>query len=111
MDCLEPSKLTADRIRHAGIIRLSRDRIIFPFSFGEANRVDRREINDVESHRLSVIDPGKTISELRASIARALSGAREKLVPGCKQGFWSIDNDLDVRRVFSAQRPIRPRPH
>ena len=41
--------------------------------------MDGREIDDVEAHRLGVVDPRQAIAKGRAAIAAALGRAREKI--------------------------------
>ena len=60
-DRLVPAKLTADGVRHSRFPRLGRDRVVSALSIRTADRVNRRKINHVESHRLRVVHPRQTI--------------------------------------------------
>ena len=66
----------------------SRDnRIVSSFAVGGTDRMNRREIDHVESHRFGIIDPRQTIAQRRTAIAATLGGAREKFVPSRSPRF------------------------
>ncbi len=62
--------------------------------------MDRREINDVEAHRLRVVDPAETIAKGRAAIGAALGGTGEKFIPGGGARGDPIDRDARRRHVL-----------
>ena len=72
----------ADRVGAAGIALGRRHRVVAALAVGLSDRVDRREIDHVETHRGDVGQPRDAILE-RAVLARRLAlAARHHLVPG-----------------------------
>src|SRR6201993_4472048 len=63
-DGLVAPKLAADRVRHTGISRLTRDRVIFALPLGKADRMNRRKIDKVEPHCFPTLNPPQAITEL-----------------------------------------------
>jgi hypothetical protein len=55
-------------VRHTRIPRLTCNRIIFPFSCREPDRVDRRKVDDIESHGLCIFDARYAIPKFRSRI-------------------------------------------
>ena len=102
-----PPDFTADRIGNPGLARLASDGIVAAFAIRVADRMNRREINDVETHRLRVIDPRQAIAKSRAAIAATLGRAREKFIPGGRSRLRSIDDHARRRRVLRRAGAIR----
>src|SRR3954464_10528944 len=65
----------ADCVRHARFARLTRNRVVAAFAIAEADRMNRREVDDVEAHRPRVVDALQAIAKCRAAIGAAFSGA------------------------------------
>ena len=62
--------------------------------------MDGREIDDVETHRLGVVDPPEAIAKSRAAIGPAFGGAREKFIPGGGARRDAIDDHAGRRGVL-----------
>src|SRR5438270_6236100 len=96
-----------DGIRHAGIIRLRENRIVSSFAVSATNGMDRREINDVKSHCLGILDPGQTIAQLGTALAAPLRGPRKEFVPSCRPRFQTVDNHAWWRGPLCGAGAIR----
>ena len=99
MDRVVTALRPADRPRRAGIARARIERVVGPLAIRPADRVDRRQVDDVEAElrqlRQHPLDPGE-----------AAERAREELVPGAEARELAVDLDgveLAPRRVV----PIR----
>ena len=98
----------ADRVRDARLAWFAGHGIVAAFAVGEANRMDRREIEDVEAHLFGVIDPPKAIAKGRSTIGPTLSGAGEEFVPGGGASRDAVDDHMWWRGV-PEWRPLAPR--
>src|SRR4030088_2357143 len=98
-----PAKFASDRVRNPGIVRLARHRIVLALSFGESDRVNRRKIDYVESHRLGVIDARKAIPEFGTFTATAFGGSWKKFIPRGELCFRPIDRNLKIWLKICAQ--------
>ena len=83
-----PAGLVADRPGGAGVGRTGGQRVVAALAVGVADRVDWREVDDVEP------EFGKS-GELSFDAFEAAPRAREQLVPGAELGELSVDLDLD----------------
>ena len=90
--------LVADRPGRAGVGRTGGQRVVAALAVGVADRVDRREVDDVEP------EFGKS-GELSFDALEAAPRAREQLVPGAELGELSVD--LDRRIGSSVTHPWR----
>jgi hypothetical protein len=97
------ARLAANRPWHTRIVRFAGERVVPSFAIRVTNGMNRRKINDVETHRLCIVDPRQTIAQSRTAIAAAFCRARKKFVPSPEQRRLSINNDLGsggiLRRV------------
>ncbi len=87
---------TADRPRAARVVRAGGGRVVRPLAVRDADRVDRREVHDVEAHRRHGGKPGGGGAEGAARPGavvppRRAFGAREELVPGSDGGAVALD--------------------
>ena len=67
-----PASLPADRPRHSRIARFTTDRVIPTLSIRLTDWMNRRKIEDVESHCLCILHARQAITEGRSMIAAAL---------------------------------------
>ena len=88
----------ADGVRHAGFARLAGHGVVAAFARGDADRMDRREIDHVEAHRLRVIDARQAIAKGRAAVATPLGGARKEFIPCREARARAIHDDPRIRR-------------
>ena len=110
-DRLMSAGLAADRPRHARVARLAGERVVPPFAIGVTNRMNRRKINDVETHCLRVVEPRQTIAESRSAIVDAFCGAWKKFIPRPEQCCGSIDDNPRSRAILRRVGAIRIRCH
>ena len=101
-----PPGFAANRLGHAGIARLAGHRIVPAFAIRVPDRMNRRKINHVESHRFRVIDPRQTIAKGRSSIGPAFGRARKKFIPGGGPRRRAIDNHARRRRILGGTGAI-----
>ncbi len=76
----------ADRPRGAGIAGRGGQRVVGALAVGEPDRVDRRQVDDVEA------ELGQP-RQLRLDTAQPAPGAREHLIPGAEPGPQPVDLD------------------
>ncbi|MEY5014338.1 MAG: hypothetical protein RIS92_696 [Verrucomicrobiota bacterium] len=86
----------SDGVGDAGFSGFAGEGVVASFSGGDANRVDGREIDDVESHGFGVFDAGQAFAECCAAMAFAGCGTWEKLVPRRTEGFSAIHHHEGV---------------
>src|SRR5678816_1056244 len=91
----------ANRVRDAGFTRLTRDRVIAPFACGDSDRMNRRKIDDVETHLPRVVDPWKAIAKSGTAIGSSFCGAREKLVPLREKCALAIHANQRIFRMIA----------
>ena len=107
LDRLMPAGVAADRPWHARIAGLGGDRVVPPLAVGVTNRMNRRKINDVESHGFCVVYPRQTIAESRSAVVPASCRAREKFIPRPEQCCGSLDDNSGSRAVLRRVGAIR----
>src|SRR5581483_5717468 len=88
-----------DRIRAAGIIRPRDERIVAAFAVLAADRMDRREIEDVEAHRADRRQPADHVVERAMTTAIVRLAAREELVPAREARGAPLDVDDELVRA------------
>ena len=87
----------ADRIGAAGITGRGGERIVAPLAVGAADRVDRREIEDIETERGDFRQPGDAIVECAVAAGKAALAARHHFVPGAGAG----DRPVHHQRILA----------
>ena len=87
----------ADRPRAAGVVGRRRRRVVATLALGRADRVDRRQVDDVEAHRLDVVEPVDGVGQRAVARRRGERRAGEELVPRAEAGAHRVD--LDVERL------------
>jgi hypothetical protein len=99
VDRVVPALLGADRPRRADVLRAGLDGVVAALAVDPADRVDRREIDDVEVHRGDGRQPfggGRECAVLDRDRVRAhlgALGAGEVLVPRGEQGALAVHPD------------------
>ena len=99
MDGVVPPFVTPDRIWHARIALNRRQRVVPPLALGLADRVDRREVEDIESHLRNSRQLALNVTECRALAGRRPRRAREHRVPRRESRLNPIDGDRELDRV------------
>ena len=81
----------ADRPRAADVVGPGDERVVAALAAAAADRVDRREVQHVETHVLDIGQPGLAVVE--GAVARRIVGsrARKKFVPGREAGPFALD--------------------
>ena len=99
--------------RAAGVVRPGHQGVVRPLAVGVPDRVDRRQVEDVETHRGDGREPGLGLGEGGAAGRIGALRAREHLVPGGEAGPHPIDLHVklavvarDDRRVDAARRQV-----
>src|SRR5690606_12564135 len=96
MDGLVTALGTANRPGAAGIVRSREGTVVAPLALGDANRMDRRKVQHVKSHRSHVIKPGFAVPE-GTVLACAAGRARKHFVPGAEPGLLPVHPDRKLR--------------
>ena len=97
VDRVVAAGLVADRPRGAGIVRAGGQRVVVALAVGVADRVDRRQVDDVEA------ELGEA-RELVLDAVQAAPRAREQLVPGAELGALAVD--LDRERLLERDAAV-----
>ena len=92
-----PPSAGADRVRRAGIVRAGDERVVAALAVLAADRVDRREVEDVEAELGDRRD-------LLLDRLQAAPRAREQLVPGAEARAHAVD--LDRRPAVEPRRAV-----
>src|SRR6188472_218018 len=103
MDRVVPALGRADRPGAPDIARLGAFGIVAALAVRAANRVDRREVDDVEAELRELRDDPCHTGE-------PAPGSREQLVPGARAGALPLHLDLEratARRLAAITRPER----
>src|SRR4030095_12316161 len=98
--------VAADCPRHSRIAWFASNRVVATLAISPTDRMNRWEINDVESHSLCVIHARQAIPESRSSIAVALCGAREEFIPCTEQCRRAVDYDTGSRLILGGVGPV-----
>ena len=96
VDGVVAALLAADRVRRAGVVGAGGERVVAALARLDADRVDGREVEDVEAE---LGDRGDLLLDRLEAAPRA----REQLVPGGEGGGDAVDLD-DLRGVELASR-------
>ena len=103
-----PAQVGADGPRGAGVVRAGRQRVVRALAVDLADRVDRRQVDDVEAHLGDGVEPlgggGEGARPPRPAllVVRRPLRAGEQLVPGADQGALAVD--VQRERVGRAQQ-------
>ena len=83
----------------AGVTRRRGQRIVPALAEAAADRMNRRQIQHIESHRPDVREPCFCVPEACAARRVAAAGSRKHFVPRAEPGALAIDGDLEDARV------------
>ena len=94
--------LVADRVRAARVARLGHERVVAPLAVRVPDRVDGREVQDVEAELGQPRD-------LLGGAAQPAPGAREHLVPGAEAPALAVDLERQRRVELLLLASVRAR--
>src|SRR5438876_2466728 len=94
----------ADGPRAPDVVRRGRDRVVAALAESGTDGMDRRQVQDVESH------PGNA-RQLRLHAAKSGEGTGEELVPRAVRRPGAVDLDGQLARVARSERPLRVARH
>src|SRR5690625_2750372 len=106
MDRFMAAFLGAERPRTSRIVRMALEGIVFPFTKSFPDRMNRRQINDIKSHRRNSSQLLFAISKsaVKAGSRSKRSGA--KLVPSAGAGENWFDHHLKLLTIPSRARTV-----
>ena len=99
MERVVAALLAADGVRAARVVRPRGQRVVAPLPVGAADRVDRREVEHIETHALDVGQALDHVVERAVAVGIAALRAREHLVPRGELGERPVDEHLELVRV------------
>jgi len=101
MNGIVPTFLTADCPRTARIIRPGDKTIVLPLPVGATDRMDRREVQNVEAEFGDVWEPRLAVPERSVPTRFWGTGAREQFIPRAEARAFTVDNNAQDARVLS----------
>src|SRR3954454_2775234 len=104
MNRFVPAFGTADRPRTSDVALLRRYRVVAPFAKGRPDRMDRRKVENVETHL-------RDARQLRFDVAKRAGEAWKKLVPGAERCATRIDFDDQLAAVPRGELVLRVAQH
>ncbi len=114
VDRVVPARGRADRPRGADVARLGVHGVVAALAVHGADRVDRREVDDVEAHlrdAVELLGRGDERAVHRAAgLVAPAGGPREDLVPGAEQRPRAVGEDVALR-ALGDQLPDRALGH
>ena len=81
-----------NRPGRADIVRSGREGVVLSFARGDADGMDRREVNHIEAHGLGVVQSGHAIPEPGMFVGAPFGSAGKKLVPCRESGQLPLRN-------------------
>src|SRR4030095_15156663 len=102
-----PALRTANRPRAAGIARLRGQGVILALAKSGADRVNRRQIHDVQSHRGDVAEVRSAVLERAVASGGSRTGAGKQFVPGTESRLDTIYPHRQLFLIASRQRAVR----
>ena len=94
----------ANRPRRTDIALFGSDAIVLPFAKCRADRMNRREIENVESH-------SGDARQLLFDVAQCADGSGKHFVPRTELGTLAIDFDHHLDRILRREFAIAVAPH
>jgi hypothetical protein len=91
----EATLAAADRPRASRLAGPRDQRVVASLAVRASDRVDRRQVDDVEPHRRDPLQPFFGIAKRGAAVGRG-ARAREHLVPGGEARPLAVDDDLEL---------------
>jgi hypothetical protein len=76
--------------------------VVLALAEAVADRVNRRQIDDIEAHRLDLAQAANAVLQGAMPVRHAALRARKELVPGGEAGHRPIDHDRQRGRQFVA---------
>ena len=110
MDGREAALGAADRPGASRLAGPGHQRVVASLAVSAADRMDRRQIDDVEPHRRGALELGRGFREGGAPVDGRL-GAREELVPRGEARPLAVDDDLELARGPGRLRPVEMATH
>src|SRR4051794_594483 len=104
MNRFVPAFGTADRPRTSDVALLRRYRVVAPFAKGRPDRMDRRKVENVETHF-------RDARQLRFDVAKRAGGTRKELVPGAERRAAGIDFNRQLAAIASGELVLRVARH
>ena len=102
MDRGVPALGPADRPRASGITGPRLQRIVRPFAVSPADRVNGRQIDDVEPEFLDLRETPDAVGERPRPAGDQPLGAGKELVPGAPGRAHAVDGDLELAVIAGA---------
>ena len=102
MDRRVPALGPADGPRASRIRRPSLQRIVRPFAVSPADRVNGRQVHDVETQFFDVREAPDAVGERAVPAGDRPLGAGKELVPGAPARAHAIDDDLELAVIAGA---------
>ena len=91
VDSVVATLATADRVRAAHVIRCGIEAIVLAFAVGLADRMNGREIQNIESHIAYHGQPANDIAESAVPLRGFRSRPRKQLIPGAERGLRTLN--------------------
>src|SRR5205823_8941384 len=107
VDCLVPSLRRADGPGTAGVVRAGVQGVVGPLAKAPANGMNRRQIDDVETHGRDVRQPPGTILEGSVLSRLECAGTGKNLVPGAEAGSFPINEHTQGTVVGKGLTAVR----
>ena len=109
MDRVVPAFVAADRIGAAGIVRRGGERVVAALAVLFPDRMDRREIKNVEAHLPDLGQAADHVVERAVAVRVAGLRARKQLVPACELGLRPLDVERTAAHAARGTRARRTR--
>ncbi len=90
----------ADRPGASRVARRRFGAVVLSLAVGQADRVNRGEVDDVETHAGNLRQQLFALAEGAVAVPFRAAGAGEKFVPGAEQGFLPVDRDRQLFPVM-----------
>ena len=111
VDCAMAALRRTDRIGAARIAWLRNGAVVLAFAVDPADRMDRHEIDDIETEPRDLGKARDAIVEAGALAGHLSLAAREHLVPGGKARRFAVDDDFELARIANRVDAHRIAPH
>src|SRR5438067_13798852 len=109
MDRLVATFGAADGPGASDVVGRRLERVVLSLARGAADRMDRRQVDDVEAQLFDVGVHPRGIAE-RAVAPRRSGRAREELVPGAEDGALALGEDAQFLRMTDGEAAMRVSP-
>src|SRR5262245_55524853 len=106
MNGLVAAFFRADGPGATDIVGAGRERIILPFAKCVADRVNRRKIEDIETHSSDVGQTVYTVAQCAVRPRRTREGTGKQLVPSAKARFGALDVDPQLLTIIDCPATV-----